>query len=107
MSDSAQPRARSDAPVSSTAATLFDLRTMIAVLFGVYGLVLLIVGLVATDAADIAKAGGTNINLDTGIAMLIVAALFVLWVLLRPLRHPQRPTDELGPPGDQSREPTG
>lgn len=76
-----------DAPPSA-AANLFDLRTIIAVLFLVYGLVLLIMGLVSTDAADLAKTGGSNINLDMGIGMLVVAVLFGAWVLLRPLKPP-------------------
>jgi len=97
MSDSTEPRNGTDVP-KSAAASLFDLRTVIAVLFGVYGLVLLIMGLVATDEADLAKAGDANINLDTGIAMLVVAALFVVWVVARPIRPPT-PTepDQMGP----------
>jgi hypothetical protein len=71
------------------AAQLFDLRTIIAVLFGFYGIVLTIQGLVAVDAAQRVKAAGSNINLWAGIAMLVVAALFVLWVRLRPLVPPQ------------------
>ncbi|MEJ8279853.1 hypothetical protein [Pseudonocardia spirodelae] len=79
--------AGSDAPVSSTAANLFDLRSVIALLFGVYGIVLLIMGIVSgDDPENLAKTGGTNLNLDTGIGMLVIGALFVLWVYLRPLR---------------------
>ncbi|GEL21922.1 hypothetical protein PSU4_08760 [Pseudonocardia sulfidoxydans NBRC 16205] len=80
-------QAGTDAPPSA-AANLFDLRTIIAVLFLVYGLVLLIMGLVSTDEADLMKTGGSNINLDMGIGMLVVAALFGGWVLLRPLTPP-------------------
>jgi hypothetical protein len=88
MTDPDGPAAGHSAPASTTASRLFDLRTVIAVLFGVYGIVLFILGLVATDDADIAKAGGWNINLDTGIAMLVIAVLFVLWVRLRPIKAP-------------------
>ncbi|ANY10297.1 hypothetical protein AFB00_22360 [Pseudonocardia sp. HH130630-07] len=70
---------------------MFDLRSVIALLFGVYGLVLLIMGIVSgNDPENLAKTGGTNLNLDTGIAMLVVGALFVLWVYLRPLKVPGR-----------------
>ena len=69
---------------ASTLAALFDLRSVIALLFGVYGLVLTVLGLAATSQADLDKAGGIAINLWTGIAMLVVAAVFVLWVRLRP-----------------------
>ncbi|GAY11570.1 hypothetical protein [Pseudonocardia sp. N23] len=81
------PRAGTDAPPSA-AANLFDLRTIIAVLFLVYGIVLLIMGLVSTDDADRMKTGGSNINLDMGIGMLVVAVLFGAWVLMRPLKPP-------------------
>ncbi|GAA4553098.1 hypothetical protein [Pseudonocardia xishanensis] len=92
-----------DAPVSTTASRLFDLRTILALMFSVYGIVLLVLGLVATDETDIAKAGGWNINLDTGIAMLVLAAFFLLWVRLRPVKAPTSEIegtagDSAGPP---------
>lgn len=78
-----------DAPVSTTASSLFDLRSVIALLFGVYGIVLLIMGLVSgNDPANLAKTGGSNLNLETGIAMLVVGALFLVWTLTRPLKLP-------------------
>ena len=103
MSDSTEPRAGTDTPMSA-AASLFDLRTVIAVLFGVYGLVLLIIGLVSTGPSDLVKTGGANINLETGIAMLVVAALFVIWVVARPVRPPT-PTepDQMGPSAEPDR----
>ena len=83
-----------DAPVSTTATNLFDLRSVIALLFGVYGIVLLVMGLVSgNDPENLAKTGGTNLNLDTGIAMLVIGALFVLWVRLRPLKFPSAGDD--------------
>ena len=72
----------------SAASQLFDLRTVIAVLFGVYGIILTVMGLFFEDEAELAKAGGIDINLWSGIGMLVVAALFVLWVRLRPLVPP-------------------
>jgi uncharacterized membrane protein len=72
----------------SAASQLFDLRTVIAVLFGVYGIVLTVMGLFVEGEAELAKAGGININLWSGICMLIAAALFLLWVRLRPLVPP-------------------
>jgi hypothetical protein len=72
----------------SAASQLFDLRTVIAVLFGVYGVILTAMGLFFTDEAELAKAGGIDINLWSGIVMIVVAALFVLWVRLRPLVPP-------------------
>ena len=72
----------SDGP---TASRLFDLRTVIAVLFGVYGVILMVMGLFFEDEAELAKAGGIDINLWSGIVMLVVVAVFLLWVRLRPL----------------------
>jgi hypothetical protein len=72
----------------SAASQLFDLRTVIAVLFGVYGIVLTLMGLFAEDEAGLAKAGGININLWSGIGMIVAAAFFLVWVRLRPLVPP-------------------
>jgi hypothetical protein len=69
----------------SAASQLFDLRTVIAVLFGLYGVVLTVQGAFFEDEAQLAKAGGIDINLWSGIVMLVVAALFLLWARLRPL----------------------
>ena len=71
----------------SAASQLFDLRTVIAVLFSVYGIVLTVMGLF-TGEAELAKAGGININLWSGIGMILAAAFFLVWVRLRPLVPP-------------------
>lgn len=69
---------------TSAVATLFDLRSVIAILFGVFGVILLVVAFTDTTQTELAKAGGIRINLWTGVAMLIAAALFVVWVRLKP-----------------------
>jgi hypothetical protein len=46
--------------------------------------VLVVLGLGASDA-EIDKAAGWNLNLWTGVAMLVVAAIFTAWALTRPL----------------------
>lgn len=74
-------------------AGLFDLRLIIAMLFGVYGIVVTIVGLWFTDDADLAKADGLNINLWSGIGMLVLSGFFAVWVFTRPLIVP----DEVSP----------
>ena len=71
----------------SAASQLFDLRTVIAVLFGVYGIVLTLMGLFTGDA-ELAKAGGINVNLWSGIAMIVAAAFFLVWMRLRLLVPP-------------------
>ncbi len=65
-------------------AALFDLRTVIAALFGVFGLILTVLGLFGTSEEDLAKAGGIALNLWTGIGMLVLAAIFLTWQRLRP-----------------------
>lgn len=81
-------------------AGAFDIRLIIALLTGVYGLVVTITGAVVTPEAEIQRAAGVNINLWAGIGMLVFTALFVLWALLRPIRVPvEQPEDET-PPGE-------
>jgi hypothetical protein len=75
------------------ADVLFDIRTVIGGLFAVYGVVCLIYGLVSFTDADRAKTGGINLNLWTGIGMLVLSALFIGWTLARPL-HPAEPSAE-------------
>jgi hypothetical protein len=82
MSD--HPQQTGTEAVPSAAAALFDLRTVIAVLFGVYGIVLTLLGLFSDDPAELAKAGGIDLNLWTGIGMLAISAAFLAWVRLRP-----------------------
>ena len=72
----------------SAASQLFDLRTIIALLFGVYGIVLTIQGLFFENETQLQKTGGIDINLWSGIIMIIMAALFALWAWLRPLVPP-------------------
>ncbi|MFI7455401.1 hypothetical protein ACIBQX_48620 [Nonomuraea sp. NPDC049714] len=74
--------AESRAPRSAGA---FDVRVFIAGLIGFYGVVLIIMGLVADTAADRAKTGDVNANLWAGIGMAVVAAGFALSARLRPV----------------------
>jgi hypothetical protein len=69
-------------------AGLFDLRLIIAMLFAVYGVVLIVVGAWFTDETELAKAGDININLWSGVGMAILAALFAVWAKLRPVVVP-------------------
>lgn len=73
----------------ATRTSAFDIRLIIALLTGVYGLVLTIMGLFFTTDAELKKSADVNINLWTGIALLVACALFVLWARLRPLRVPE------------------
>jgi hypothetical protein len=79
--------------VSSAAASLFDLRTVIAILFAFYGVVLTIMGFVTATPENTAKSGGLNLNLWTGIGMLVLAAGFIAWARMRPLEATAPPPD--------------
>ncbi|GGX17830.1 hypothetical protein GCM10010297_44000 [Streptomyces malachitofuscus] len=72
---------------SATAARLFDIRRIIGGLFVLYGVIVTIAGFAASDA-DIDKAEGVNINLWTGLGMLVLGLLFLLWLKLRPTAPP-------------------
>ena len=75
---------------------LFDIRTIVGSLLGIYGVVLIVVGAINHSAADLQRSGGWNTNLWSGIAMAIAAAAFLIWVRLRPTQVPQR-TESAGP----------
>ncbi|QOV37820.1 hypothetical protein IM697_05225 [Streptomyces ferrugineus] len=72
---------------SATAARLFDIRRIIGGLFVLYGVIVTIVGLTDDDAA-IDKAEGVNINLWTGLGMLLLGLFFLTWLKLRPTAPP-------------------
>ncbi|HEX2133689.1 MAG TPA: hypothetical protein VHH15_19255 [Actinophytocola sp.] len=65
---------------------VFDIRLVIALLIGIYGAVITVMGVAVTSDEDIERSAGVNINLWAGLGMLAVAAAFVLWTVLRPLR---------------------
>ena len=60
-----------------------DVRTIIGSLLGLYGLVLVLVGLFGDPETD--KTGGVNANLWAGLVLFLVGAGFILWWKLRPI----------------------
>ena len=76
----------------------FDMRTFIAALIGLYGVVLVVVGIIGPSDQELKDAGGVNINLYAGIGMMVVSAFFVTWARLRPVVVPVRSetSDEQG-----------
>ena len=70
------------------ARNLFDLRTIIGGLFTLYGVVLIVYGILDSQA-QIDKAAGVRINLWTGLGMLALGLAFLAWMKLRPLTTEQ------------------
>lgn len=64
-------------------AKLFDLRTFIGSLFLIFGILVTIPGIAASQAT-INKAAGINLGLWVGVIMLVIGVFFLLWVLLKP-----------------------
>ena len=65
-------------------AGAFDIRTFIAALMGIFGVILVLTGVFGADTTtDGSKAAG-NVNLYVGIALLVFAALMQGWALWRP-----------------------
>ncbi|MFY4718982.1 hypothetical protein [Streptomyces sp. LaBMicrA B280] len=73
---------------SATASRIFDLRRIIGGLFVLYGVIVTITGITDPQSA-IDKAQGVNINLWTGIGMLLLGVFFLVWLKLRPVAPPQ------------------
>lgn len=74
-------------------AGALDIRSIIGLLIGFYGLILTVMGLFFTSEADLAKAEGVNLNLWAGVGLIVAGLVFLLWVKLRPIRVPEEPTD--------------
>jgi hypothetical protein len=64
-------------------AKMFDLRTFIGVLFVIFGVLVIIPGIIA-NPADIEKAAGINLALWVGGMMLVLGIVFLAWVLASP-----------------------
>jgi hypothetical protein len=85
----------------SRISRLFDIRLVIGGLLSLYGVVLVVKG--ALDGASaLDRTGGLRINLWTGIGLLVVGALFLLWARLSPLQPPttEELSEELDSPPD-------
>jgi hypothetical protein len=76
-------------------AKLFDIRSFTGALFVIFGVIVTIVGLGASDA-DIRKSAGMNLALLIGPIMLAFGAIFIIWLLLKPpeLLHSHEVTEE-------------
>ncbi len=87
-------------------AGAFDVRNIIGALMGVYGVILTLAGLFGDTAPE--KTGDVNANLWTGLALLVVAAFFLVWARLKPIVVPadvERPDDDPVRPAPTRRRP--
>ncbi|GAB48313.1 hypothetical protein [Mobilicoccus pelagius] len=64
-------------------AGVFDIRTIIGTLLGIYGIILTAMGLLGDPAYD--RTGGVNANLIAGIALLVAGLVFLAWAKARPV----------------------
>jgi hypothetical protein len=74
-----------DVVAAERAANRFDIRRIIGALFTLYGIVLVVVGVIGAHHVKV-KAAGININLWAGVGMLVLAALMIWWALARPVQ---------------------
>jgi hypothetical protein len=91
-----QDRPAADGPMAPTGASdeeevqaarvanRFDIRRLIGGLFMLYAVILIVLGLVGSHQIK-TKADGINVDLYTGIGMLIFGALMVFWALSKPV----------------------
>ena len=82
MAEQEQPDV--DEAAQARAANRFDIRRIIGGLFLVYGVVLVVTGIAGSHAVK-SKAAGINIDLWSGISMLLFAAVMIVWALTRPV----------------------
>lgn len=75
-------------------AGIFDIRNIIGGLLGIYGLILLLMGIFADP--ELEKTGGVNANLWAGIALVVFGAAMLLWAKLRPTYVPEGAAAEAG-----------
>lgn len=71
-----------DTPRRHTAG-LFDIRNIVGSLLGIYGIVLVLVGIIGGSPTKHVS-GGAGTNIVVGIVLIAVAVFFLAWTRLRP-----------------------
>lgn len=71
---------------TKTAGAL-DVRNIIGLLMGIYGVILVLMGVFSDSTAP--KSADVNSNLYAGLALLAVSAVFLTWARLRPIVVPK------------------
>src|ERR1700727_3913562 len=72
-----------DEAKAARAANRFDIRRIIGGLFILYSLILIALGLFGSHHVK-TKAAGINVDLWTGLGMLVFGGLMIFWALTRP-----------------------
>jgi hypothetical protein len=70
---------------AARAANKFDIRRLIGGLFILYSLILIVLGIFGSEHIK-NKAAGINVDLWTGIGMLVFGALMLFWAFSRPVQ---------------------
>lgn len=70
-------------------AGILDIRNIIGALLGIYGVIVLALGLFGDKQGE--KTGDVNANLWAGLALVVVAAAFIVWARLKPVKVPESP----------------
>jgi NADH:ubiquinone oxidoreductase subunit 6 (subunit J) len=69
---------------AARAANRFDIRRLIGAVFCLYALILIALGIFGSHTVK-HKADGINVNLWTGLGMLVFGALMIFWAVKRPV----------------------
>ncbi len=94
-SEGEAPSVGSDEEEAEAARTAnrFDIRRLIGALFILYGVILTLLGIFGSHEVK-NKAAGINVDLYTGLGMIIFGALMLFWALSRPVMP--NPPEERG-----------
>jgi len=92
-------------------AGIFDVRNIIGALLGIYGVILILVGIVGGSSTRHSATSGDSTNIWMGVALVLVAAFFLIWARLRPTivddvaleRHGETAPAERATPGPEGR----
>jgi len=88
----AKPPPPVKAPERRHTAGILDIRNIIGALLGIYGVILVLMGLFGDQEGE--KTGDVNANLWAGLAMAVVAVGFIVWAKWRPVRVPESPNSD-------------
>lgn len=77
-----------DRETQRKAANRFDIRRLIGGLMTLYGIVLVVTGIVGSHHVK-TKAAGINVDLWAGIGMIVVGLLLLFWAISRPTEVPE------------------